>query len=57
MGNNIIVTEGLAPGDRYVIEGVLKVQPGIQVSAVSVDAASKQAEQQPAAQTARKETA
>lgn len=57
MGNNIIVTEGLAPGDRYVIEGVLKVQPGIQVSAVSVDAASKQAEQQPAAQSARKETA
>jgi membrane fusion protein (multidrug efflux system) len=57
MGNNIIVTEGLAAGDRYVVEGVLKVQPGIQVSAVSMDAASKQAEQQPAAQTARKETA
>ncbi|HEY0681489.1 MAG TPA: efflux RND transporter periplasmic adaptor subunit [Steroidobacter sp.] len=56
MGNNIIVTEGLAPGDRYIVEGVLKVQPGIQVSAVSVDAASKQAEQQPAAQ-ASKETA
>jgi len=48
MGNNIIVTEGLAPGDRYIVEGVLKVQPGIPVSAVSVDAASKQAEQQPA---------
>jgi membrane fusion protein (multidrug efflux system) len=58
MGNNIIVTEGLAPGDRYVTDGVLKVQPGIQVSAVSVDAASKQAEQQPAATTAeRKEAA
>ncbi len=57
MGNNIIVTEGLAAGDRYVVEGVLKVQPGIQVSAVSVDAESKQAEQQPAAQAARKETA
>lgn len=53
MGNNIIVTEGLAPGDRYIVEGVLKVQPGIQVSAVSPDAATKQAEQ-PAAQ---KETA
>lgn len=57
MGNNIIVTEGLAPGDRYIVEGVLKVQPGIQVSAVSVDAATKQAEQQPAAQVERKETA
>ncbi|WP_331067669.1 efflux RND transporter periplasmic adaptor subunit [Steroidobacter sp.] len=57
MGNNIIVTEGLAPGDRYIVEGVLKVQPGIQVSAVSMDAASKQAEQQPAAPGERKETA
>ena len=53
MGNNIIVTEGLAPGDRYIVEGVLKVQPGIQVSAVSPGAATKQAEQQPA----QKETA
>jgi membrane fusion protein (multidrug efflux system) len=52
-GNNIIVTEGLAPGDRYIIEGVLKVQPGIQVSAVSPEAPAKQAEQQPA----QKETA
>jgi membrane fusion protein (multidrug efflux system) len=52
-GNNIIVTEGLAPGDRYIIEGVLKVQPGIQVSAVSPNAPTPQAEQQPA----QKETA
>ncbi|HEY5760345.1 MAG TPA: efflux RND transporter periplasmic adaptor subunit [Steroidobacter sp.] len=56
MGNNIIVTEGLAPGDRYIVEGVLKVQPGIQVSAVGPDAPTKQAEQQPAAK-ASKETA
>jgi membrane fusion protein (multidrug efflux system) len=49
MGNNIVVTDGLAPGDRYIVEGVMKVQqPGMQVNAVSVDAASKQAEQQPA---------
>jgi membrane fusion protein (multidrug efflux system) len=44
MGNDIIVTNGLAAGDRFVVEGVLKVQPGVQVSAVSVDAASRQAE-------------
>jgi membrane fusion protein (multidrug efflux system) len=44
MGNNIVVTNGLAAGDRFVVEGVLKVQPGVQVSAVSVDAASRQAE-------------
>jgi membrane fusion protein, multidrug efflux system len=56
IGNNIIVTEGLAPGDRYIVEGVLKVQPGIQVSAVSPDAPTKQAEQQPAAKVS-KETA
>jgi membrane fusion protein (multidrug efflux system) len=44
MRNDIVVTSGLSKGDRYVVEGVLKVQPGIQVSAVSVDAASRQAE-------------
>jgi membrane fusion protein, multidrug efflux system len=49
MGNNIIVAQGLAPGDRYIVDGVLKVQPGIQVSAVSTDAASKQAAQPAAA--------
>lgn len=60
MGNNIVVTEGLAPGDRYIVDGVLKVQPGSQVSAVAVDAESKQAEQPPTAaqaQIERKETA
>lgn len=57
MGNNIIIAEGLAPGDRYIVEGVLKVQPGIQVSAVSLDATTRQAEQQPAAPGERKETA
>jgi membrane fusion protein (multidrug efflux system) len=55
-GNDIIVTEGLAPGDRFIVEGVLKVQPGIQVSAVPPDAPTKQAEQQPVAK-ASKETA
>jgi membrane fusion protein (multidrug efflux system) len=44
MRNDVVVTSGLAVGDRYVVDGVMKVQPGIQVSAVSVDAASKQAE-------------
>jgi hypothetical protein len=44
MGNQVIVTQGLEPGDRYVVEGVLKVQPGLRVSAVSVDVASRQGE-------------
>lgn len=47
MGNNVVVTSGLAAGDRIVVEGVLKVMPGIQVSAVSIDAATRQVEAQP----------
>lgn len=47
LGNNVIVTQGLAAGERVVVEGVLKVQPGIQVSAVSADAATRQVEAQP----------
>jgi membrane fusion protein (multidrug efflux system) len=46
MGNNVIVTNGLAAGDRYIVEGVLKVQPGIQVSAVTPEEAARQAESQ-----------
>jgi membrane fusion protein (multidrug efflux system) len=44
MRNNIVVTQGLLPGDRLVVEGVLKVQPGAKVSPISVDAASRQVE-------------
>ena len=45
MGNNIVVTSGLKSGDRYIVEGAfMKVQPGMQVSAVSVDGAARQAE-------------
>ncbi len=44
MGNNIIVTDGLAAGERFIVEGVLKVQPGIAVSAVSVEAGAQQAD-------------
>jgi membrane fusion protein, multidrug efflux system len=43
MGNNVIVTDGLKAGDRYIVEGVMKVmQPGIQVSAVSAEEAARQ---------------
>jgi membrane fusion protein, multidrug efflux system len=44
MGNNIMVTNGLAAGERYIVEGVMKVQPGAPVNAVSADAQAKQAE-------------
>jgi membrane fusion protein (multidrug efflux system) len=47
MGNNIIVTNGLNPGERYIVDGVIKVQmPGMPVNAVSIDSASQQAENQ-----------
>jgi membrane fusion protein (multidrug efflux system) len=35
-GNNVAVTEGLASGDRVVVEGILKVQPGALVKATPV---------------------
>lgn len=42
LGNNVIITDGLHTGDRYIVEGVLKVfQPGTQVSAVSAEEAAK----------------
>lgn len=56
MRNDVVITAGLAAGDRYVVDGVLKVQPGIQVSAVSVDAAAKQAEGDTATTPAQKES-
>jgi membrane fusion protein (multidrug efflux system) len=35
-GNNVAVTHGLAAGDRVVVEGILKVQPGALVKATPV---------------------
>jgi membrane fusion protein (multidrug efflux system) len=35
VGERAIIAEGLAGGERVIVEGVLKVQPGIQVKAVA----------------------
>ncbi|HEV7715378.1 MAG TPA: efflux RND transporter periplasmic adaptor subunit, partial [Steroidobacteraceae bacterium] len=35
-GNNVVVTNGLASGDRVVVDGILKVQPGALVNATPV---------------------
>jgi membrane fusion protein, multidrug efflux system len=44
MGNNVVITTGLAAGDRYVVEGVMKLRaPGTPVSPVSADAVPQQA--------------
>jgi membrane fusion protein, multidrug efflux system len=48
LGNNVIVTDGLQPGDRYIVEGVMKVmQPGIQVSAVTAEEAARKPQAPP----------
>lgn len=47
-GNNVIVTDGLQAGERYIVEGVMKVmQPGIQVSAVTAEEAARKAQPAP----------
>lgn len=38
IGNSWLVTEGLAAGDRVIVEGVQKVKPGVSVKAVPFDA-------------------
>jgi membrane fusion protein (multidrug efflux system) len=48
LGNNVIVTDGLQAGDRYIVEGVLKVfQPGTQVSAVTAEEAARKPQPEP----------
>lgn len=46
MGNEVLVTNGLNAGDRYVVEGAFmpKVLPGMDVKPVSVDGVARQAE-------------
>ncbi len=41
VGNQWLITSGLAPGDRIIIEGVQKVRPGVKVHAVSSEANGK----------------
>ncbi|HOS97751.1 MAG TPA: efflux RND transporter periplasmic adaptor subunit, partial [Deltaproteobacteria bacterium] len=40
MGNQWLVTSGLVPGDRVIVEGMQKVRPGAQAKAVSTDGVS-----------------
>ena len=42
IGDQWLVSEGLAPGDRVIAEGMLKVRPGAAVKAVPFDEARKQ---------------
>ncbi|RPI13743.1 MAG: efflux RND transporter periplasmic adaptor subunit [Lysobacterales bacterium] len=42
VGERTVIAEGLQGGERVVVEGVLKVQPGVQVRVVSSEAAPAQ---------------
>jgi len=41
IGNKWLVTDGLKPGDRVIIEGIQKVKPGATVKVVPLDAGRK----------------
>ncbi len=41
IGNQWLVSKGLSPGDRVIIEGRQNVRPGVRVSAVAVDATTR----------------
>lgn len=43
----VVITQGLAAGDRFIVEGVMKVQPGIAVTAVPPEPVSRDAAVQP----------
>jgi membrane fusion protein (multidrug efflux system) len=44
VGDAWLVTQGLAAGDRVIIEGLQKVKPGVQVTAKEMPAPTKQAD-------------
>jgi membrane fusion protein (multidrug efflux system) len=44
VGDAAVIAEGLAGGERVVIEGVLKVQPGVKVAIAAPGAAPPAAE-------------
>ena len=42
IGNKWLITEGLKPGDRLIVEGIQKVRPGASVRVVPFDAGQKE---------------
>ena len=51
IGNAWLVTEGLAAGERVIVEGVQKVKPGISVKAVPFEVQSDKKSEEPAKAT------
>jgi membrane fusion protein (multidrug efflux system) len=48
VGDSWLVSEGLKPGDRVIVEGIQRARPGTPVKAVPFGAAPAAAGQQPA---------
>ena len=42
VGNKWLITEGLKPGDRLIVEGIQKVRPGASVKVIPLDAGRKE---------------
>lgn len=43
----VVITQGLGAGERYIVEGVMKVAPGAPVTAVPAEPAAREAAAQP----------
>jgi membrane fusion protein (multidrug efflux system) len=56
-GNNVAVTKGLGAGDRIVVDGILKVQPGALVKGTPVPAEGAASPAPPAREAAAAEAA
>ena len=54
IGNTWLVSAGLAPGDRVIVEGTQKVKPGVSVKVVPFETGSKTGEGKSTAQAAAK---
>jgi membrane fusion protein, multidrug efflux system len=52
-GEQVIITQGLAAGDRYIVEGVMKVAPGAPVTAVPAEPVAREAAAKPQVQAAK----
>jgi membrane fusion protein, multidrug efflux system len=52
-GNDTAVVAGLSRGDRIVVDGILKVQPGVQVDATPITADNQSRGAAPAARAAQ----
>ncbi|HQL98795.1 MAG TPA: efflux RND transporter periplasmic adaptor subunit, partial [Smithella sp.] len=51
IGSEWLVSSGLEPGDKVIVEGMLKVKPGIPVKAVPFDTGGKTEQANPPAKT------